>query len=113
MILSIKIPKKDVLSICKFKMEDNLVKGVVDISNRRIAIDASMHVDLEQQLLKDGSEQSELWGFNIYPHKENEDFIEFDSIINLRPWQNNRKRYIEDDEIKKEAVEIILEWVLI
>ena len=58
--------------------------------------------------MRNGSKQENLWGINLYPDFfGQDDFIEFDSMINLRPWQNNRSRGVEDKEIKKRIVEIV------
>ncbi len=66
-----------------------------------------MHADEEKLLLENGSKQKNLWGINIYPDKKGADFIEFDSIINIRPSQNNLSRFIEDEKIRKKIIEII------
>lgn len=85
----------------------DMVKGVVDISERKIALDAEMHADLETLLLQEGSQQKNLWGINLYPEMEGEDFLEFDSLINIRPNQGNRSRGIEDPAIQDAIKEII------
>lgn len=74
----------------------DMVKVVVDCKRKIMAIGAQMHADEEQMLLEDGSVQEDLWGINIYPERFGEDFIEFDSMINLRPRQNNRTRSVDD-----------------
>ena len=75
----------------------DMVKAVVDIDRGKLAINSELHSDLERLLLEDGSEQEFLWGINLYPeYIGTDDFIEFDSLINIRPWQNNRSRYVED-----------------
>jgi len=58
-------------------------------------------------LLGEGSLQEALWGINLYPEAEDEDFLEFDSLINIRPRQDNRSRYVENDEIR-EKIRIIV-----
>lgn len=78
----------------------DMVKAVVDCKRNVIAIGAQMHADEEQMLLEDGSSQEDVWGINLYPEKSGEDFIEFDSMINLRPRQNNRTRSVEDPELR-------------
>jgi len=84
------------------------VKAVIDIHQARVVVDAEMHVDEEAYLLENGSKQADLWGFNLYPDKfDQEDFIEFDSMINLRPSQNNNSRRIEDEAIQQRIREII------
>lgn len=67
------------------KMFGNLVKAVVDIKKGIMAVDAELHADEEAVLLENGSEQKNLWGINFYPEISGDDFIEFDSMINLRP----------------------------
>ncbi|MBI5150593.1 MAG: hypothetical protein HZA28_07485, partial [Candidatus Omnitrophica bacterium] len=51
--------------------------------------------------------QKNLWGINLYPETPDEDFIEFDSMINVRPSQNNRSRGVEDEGLRKKIVEIV------
>ena len=85
----------------------DMVKGVVDVSERKIALDAEMHADLETLLLQDGSKQENLWGFNLYPEMDGEDFLEFDSLINIRPNQGNRSRGVEDPAIQEKIKDII------
>ena len=85
----------------------DMVKGVVDIFERKLALDAEMHADLETLLLQEGSLQKNLWGINLYPEMEGEDFLEFDSLINIRPNQGNRSRGIEDPAIQDAIREII------
>lgn len=89
------------------RMFGNLIKAVVDIEKGIMAVDAELHADEEALLLENGSKQENLWGINIYPEFFGQtDFIEFDSMINLRPSQNNRSRVVENKEIKKKILEI-------
>lgn len=85
----------------------DMVKGVVDVSERKIALDAEMHADLETLLLQEGSLQKNLWGINLYPEMVGEDFLEFDSLINIRPNQGNRSRGVEDPAIQNAIKEIV------
>ena len=86
----------------------SFVKAVVDIEKRRVVVDAEMHVDEEAYLLENGSEQTDVWGINLYPDKYGkEDFIEFDSMVNIRPRQNNNSRQIEDETIQQKIKETI------
>ncbi len=89
------------------KFFEDMVKAVVDVEKEVIAVDAAMHADLEKLLLEQGSDQSALWGINFYPELEEADFVEFDSMINLRPWQNNRTRGVDDPTLRKRILEII------
>ena len=89
------------------KMFGNLVKAVVDVEKGIMAVDGELHADEEALLLENGSAQKNLWGINIYPDLTGDDFIEFDSMINLRPSQGNRSRSVEDKEIQKEIIKIV------
>jgi hypothetical protein len=96
------------LSKMSEKMYDSLVKAVVDVKQKRLVVDAEMHVDEEQYLLERGSSQQDLWGINLYPSSYGtDDFIEFDSMINIRPRQNNRSRGVEDVKIQDQIREIV------
>jgi len=66
-----------------------------------MAVNAELHSDEEQILLENGSTQNNLWGINLYPEKFGTDnFVEFDSMINLRPSQNNRTRGVDDPRVQ-------------
>lgn len=83
------------------KMFGGLVKGVVDLERKVMLVDAEMHADQEAALLQEGSIQENLWGINFYPAEKGDDFLEFDSMINVRPRQNNRSRSVENPEVKE------------
>ena len=89
----------------------DLVKAVVDVRLGLVALDAELHSDLEALLLDSGSRQQDLWGINFYPCLEGDDFIEFDSMINMRPSQGNLSIGVEDPGIRKEIVGIVDRWV--
>lgn len=88
-------------------MFENLVKAVVDIEKEVMMVDALMHADLEVALLELGSSQKNLWGINLYPYESGESFIEFDSMINLRPSWGNRSRGVDDPLIQKKIIELV------
>lgn len=90
----------------------NLVKAVVDIENEIMAVDAELHSDEEALLLENGAKPENLWGVNLYPECNGEAFIEFDSMINLRPSQGNRGRGIDDPQIKEKIKLIIAKLVV-
>lgn len=90
------------------RMFGDLVKAVVDVKKEIIALDAEMHADEEAELLSHGSKQQDLWGINLYPELfGRDDFIEFDSMINLRPSQNNRSRSVDDPNIRSKIIKIV------
>jgi hypothetical protein len=84
-----------------------LVKAVVDVELGIMAVDAELHSDEEALLLERGSDQQHLWGINLYPELADEERIEFDSMINIRPSQSNRSRGVEDPEIRARIVSIV------
>lgn len=88
-----------------------MVKAVVDVDLGIVAIDAELHSDLEAHCLENGSRQGSLWGVNYYPELEGEDFIEYDSMINIRPSQGNSSRSVDDESIRKKIVDITNEWI--
>ncbi|MCL2680719.1 MAG: DUF5674 family protein [Coriobacteriia bacterium] len=90
----------------------DLVKAVVDIEQRCMVVDAEMHADEETYLLESGSRQENLWGINLYPEDfGSDDFVEFDSMINIRPSQGNRSRSVEDASLQKLILDIVAELV--
>ncbi len=90
------------------KMFEELVKAVVDIEKEVMAVDAPMHADEEQFLIaEENSEPKDLWGINIWPNKDGEEFIEFDSMINIKPGWNNRTRGVDSPEIRKKIINIV------
>ena len=90
----------------------NFVKAVVDIEKKIMAIGGELHADEETLLLEEGSKQPELWGINLYPELQGDDFIEFDSVINLRPAQGNRTRAVDDAQIREKIKEIVNSLIL-
>ena len=89
----------------------DLVKAVVDVDRELVAVDAELHADLEALLLQDGSAQRSLWGINLYPEAQTDQFIEFDSMINMRPSQANRSRGVEDEATRRRIVAIVEERI--
>ena len=108
--LSAKINLKQLKEIATERFGD-MVKGVVDIEKNMIVLGADLHADEEALLLEQGSEQKNLWGFNLYPDALGEGFIEFDSMINIRPSQGNRSRTVQDPEIQKQITRVVREWI--
>jgi hypothetical protein len=84
-----------------------MVKAVVDVDREIIAVDAELHSDEETSLLESGSTQESLWGINIYPDMPEAGWIEFDSLINLRPSQGNRTRGVDGPGIRQRIAAIV------
>jgi hypothetical protein len=90
----------------------DLVKAVVDLERALMVVDAEMHSDQEAELLSDGSRQQDLWGINLYPDLPEEDWLEFDSMINLRPSYGNRTREVGDPATRDRITELVRRLVL-
>lgn len=110
-IIKDQISKKELRNIAKNQFGD-LVKAVVDVKKEIIAIGGELHADEEALLLQNGSLQENLWGINLHTDKSNSDFIEFDSMINIRPSQNNRSRGVESLDTQRKIRDIISKLVL-
>ncbi|MFA4889490.1 MAG: DUF5674 family protein [Candidatus Omnitrophota bacterium] len=80
------------------------VKVVVDVGRKILSAGGKLHVDGERLLLQDGSKQVDLWGGGI-DLQTNE--LDFDSMINLRPNQENPSREVLNQKIRKEMEAII------
>ncbi len=114
-ILTEKMTIKDIAAIKEFP--NGFVKGVVDLRKKLVAIDADMHYELADFLKQQkGSEEPDMWGFNLWLENEGIDSIlEFDSFINIH--QNQRYGFprggmdIKDPDIRKQAEEVISEWI--
>jgi hypothetical protein len=105
-ILRQPIARSDLIGLADTQFGD-MVKAVVDVTRGIMAIGAELHSDEEAALLDDGSSQADLWGINLYPNEVGEGWIEFDSMINVRPSQNNRSRDVEDEE-RRDAIRLIV-----
>ena len=84
-----------------------MVKAVVDLNQAIIAVDAELHADLEGYLMSLGSNQYDLWGINLYPDLDGEDFVEFDAILNIRPAQGNRSRGVDSEDVRNAIYQIV------
>ena len=85
----------------------DMAKACVDIQRRVMAIGGELHSDDEAVLLQDGSRQADVWGINIYPDESDDAWIEFDSMINVRPGQGNRSRAVEDVALQLEIRRVV------
>lgn len=90
----------------------DMVKAVVDCAKGCMAVGAELHADEEQMLLEQGSKQEDLWGINLYPDRSDDKWIEFDSMINIRPRQGNRTRSVEDEAIQANIRSVVRSLVL-
>lgn len=99
------------------KMAENgfgdLVKAVVDIRQEIMAIGGEMHADEEVLLVEQAeSKREDVWGINIYPKRKPNEWIEFDSMINLKPTYGNRSRDVEDKDTRAKIAQIISKLII-
>lgn len=97
------------------QMFGNLVKAVVDVEQEIIAVGGEFHSDAETLLSEqEKSKREYTWGVNLYPEKsyESSEFIEFDSMVNLKPAFGNRSRGVDDEKTRGKIVEVIKKLVI-
>ena len=112
-ILEEPISKADLIKESTNFIEENAIKAVVDVKREVMAVDSPIHYDSEQLLLENGSNPNDLWGINLYLDSDDiNELVEFDSMINIRPAQNNRSRGVEDPKIQQKIKEIVLKWLI-
>ena len=105
-IIKEKVSKERLRELAQETFVD-MVKIVVDIEQGIMAAGGQMHYDSEQVLLENGSKQDNLWGANIYPDRENTERIEYTSLINIRPRDNNRGMDVQDQDIRDRMKKVI------
>jgi hypothetical protein len=98
--------RDELTEIAKQQFGD-MVKAVVDVEQGIMAIGGELHSDEEAMLIDQGSAQRHLWGINLYPDKPLNEWIEFDSMINVRPSGGNRSRYVESQEAREVITRIV------
>lgn len=108
---------KDSISIDELKelahqLYGDIIKAVVDVGQGILGVGGELHVDIQSQLIeKENSRGEDTWGINLYLEKSGEDFIEFDSMINLKPLLGNKTRGVEDVGIQNKIREIVTKIV--
>jgi hypothetical protein len=84
------------------------IKLAVDIRRGVLAGGGAMHADCEAALLEDGSQQEDVWGADWNPAAQQ---VTFESLINIRPRQNNPSMDILDQAIRQRVAEIAKQLV--
>ncbi len=84
-------------------MLETYVKLAVDIERRVLAGGGAMHADCEAVLLEDGSQQEFIWGADWNPESQE---VTFESLINIRPRQNNRSLELQDPELRAKVEQV-------
>lgn len=109
-ILDRRIEPAELARLTNLFFED-MVKYVVDVERGVAAVGGELHADAEQVLLANGSRQADLWGANYYPGKGPEECIEYTSLINIRPTQENRGMLIADPTLRERVREITFDLI--
>ena len=89
----------------------DMVKAVVDVKRGIMLLDADLHADQEAELLSEGAAQRDLWGINLYPGLSGDEWLEFDSMINLRPSFGNRSRGVDDPATRATITDLVTRLV--
>jgi len=82
---------------------ETYIKLAVDIERGILAGSGAMHADCEAVLLEDGSQQEFIWGADWNPSTQE---VTFESLINIRPRQNNRSLELQDSNLRAKVEQI-------
>lgn len=105
-IISVPIALSEIKAMAEQQF-GTMVKAVIDVEKKIMVIGGELHADQETAMIANSSKQSDLWGINIYPDQTGDDRIEFDSMINIRPYLGNRSRNVEDTGLQKRIIELV------
>jgi hypothetical protein len=109
-ILQSPVTRRELVVLAAEQFGD-MIKAAVDVVREVVALGGQLHSDEEAILLDDGSRQSDVWGINLYPDEPGDGWIEFDSMINVRPSQGNRSRGVADKALQNRIREVVSRWV--
>ena len=84
--------------------DGNLIKLAVDVKRGILAGGGELHADCEETLLKDGSQQINIWGADWYPLERQ---VGFEALINIRPRQGNFALGVQDPELRSRIGTIV------
>jgi Protein of unknown function (DUF5674) len=83
---------------------ERYIKLAVDIEQKILAGGGILHADCEAVLLENGSRQENIWGADWLPFTQE---VTFESLINIRPRQNNFSMEVEDEDLRKTIENIV------
>ncbi|MEB3882805.1 DUF5674 family protein [Lyngbya sp. CCY1209] len=104
MICLIKEPATDEQIQAMSQACGRYIKLAVDIERGMLAGGGELHADCEAVLLEVGSRQVDVWGADWYPAERE---VGYESLINIRPRQNNRSMEIQDPAIRRRVAEVV------
>ena len=96
MVVKDKIAREDI--------QPPFVKAAADVKKELVAIGCELHSDCAEELISAGSDSCDIWGFNIYT----DGHIDFISLLNIRPAEDNRSMDIKSPEIRDKITEIVV-----
>jgi hypothetical protein len=82
---------------------ETYIKTVIDINQKICSAGANRHFESEKILIEQGSNQSNLWGGGIDLDTL---IIDNNSVINIRPNDNNSSNEIQDPDKRKQFEEL-------
>ena len=93
----------------------DLVKAVVDVEQEIMALGGEMHADEEVFLMENyGAQRANTWWINLLPGRfGNDEFLVYDSMVNLKPSFGNRTRGVDDPTIRKRIQHIVRSLIIL
>ncbi len=105
MILIIrKLATKEQIAQMSEQFGSKFIKLAVDVNRKILAGGGELHSDCEQVLLEDGSQQVDVWGADWHPDTKT---ITFESLINIRPRQQNFGLEVQDSTLRDKIEKIV------
>lgn len=110
-IIKDKVTKEELRALAHEQYGD-MIKAVVDVGRGIMGVGGELHVDIQSLLVEEeNSRGQDTWGVNLYLEKAGDEFVEFDSMINLKPMLGNKTRGVENLEIRSKIQEIVSKLV--
>lgn len=89
-----------------------MVKVVIDIRRKILALGGEWHSEGDDLLVRDGSSRIDIWGANFYPWNAPNERIEYIALINIKPFCGNLTMEVEDKKIREKIHNIVQELLL-
>ncbi len=83
---------------------EGFIKLAVDVERKILAGGGELHADCEAALLDDGSQQKDVWGADWFALEQQ---VGFESLINIRPRQDNRTLEVQDSSLRARIEAIV------
>lgn len=83
---------------------ESYIKLAVDVELGVLAGGGTLHADCEAILLEHESRQEDVWGADWFPFTQQ---VTFESLINIRPGQNNFSMEIEDTNTRSKIEAVV------